>query len=76
MVGGSMTPISWWRHEPARTATGYRLLDWLTHPYWVLMCQWRTRQFWRLMAVGDQTWKEAQTAGRQWWAERENQDVV
>ena len=42
-------PISWWRHEPKRTATGYRWLDWLTKPYWQLWCWWQTRLFWKTM---------------------------
>ena len=42
-------PISWWRHEPARTATGYRWLDWLTQPYWQVWVWYQTHLFWKTM---------------------------
>ena len=43
-------PISWWRHEPKRTATGYRWLDWLTKPYWRYQSRRANRQFQEALA--------------------------
>ncbi len=37
--------ISWWRHEPERTATGFRWLDWLTKPYWQMWAWWQTHRY-------------------------------
>lgn len=59
---------SWFRHEPDKTATGYRWLDWLTDPYWRFTGWWQQRKFWRIMRVGDETWRGARDRFREDYA--------
>ena len=62
-----MARPSWFRHEPDRTATGYRWLDLLTAPYWRVV-DWRNqRWWWQVMAVGDETWREARNRTQQYF---------
>lgn len=52
-------PPSWFRHEPDKTATGYRWLDLLTAPYWRVV-DWRAqRRLWKVMAIRGESWREA-----------------
>lgn len=64
----SRAPIPWFRHEPERTATGYRWLDWLTDPYWRFRTWWTARSLWKLMAVNE-SWRQARARTRAYFRE-------
>ena len=57
----------WFRHAPEQTATGYRWLDLLTDPYWLLSMWISQRRFWRLMRIGDESWRQARDRTRQYF---------
>ena len=59
--------IPWFRKDTEHTATGFRWLDTLSDPYWRLLQWWWERRFWRLMAVGDETWRRARDRTRAYY---------
>lgn len=58
-----MSRPPWFKHDPEHTATGYRWLDLLTHPYWIFAGWWEARKLWKLMAVNE-SWRQARTRTR------------
>jgi hypothetical protein len=64
-----MSQPAWFRHEPERTATGYRWLDALTDPYWRLSMWVTQRKCWKLMRIGDESWRQARDRTRRYFAQ-------
>lgn len=64
-----MTPIPWFKHEPERTATGYRWLDLIVDPWIRVTAYLASRRLWRLMRIGDESWRQARTRTQRFFSE-------
>lgn len=42
-----------WRPDHTKTATGYRWLDWLTAPYWMIRDRLTVRSFYKMLGQGN-----------------------
>lgn len=63
-----LPPPPWFRHEPEKTATGYRWLDLLTAPYWSAKDWFTQRKLWKMLAVNE-SWRQARDRVQKRWAD-------